>query len=196
MTLAQKESEVKIDGQVYKISKGEVKLPVLGTGVNESIIVVNDSTYEKLKDKGQQGYFYGAKIENEENSTMMFNSLEKSLNLKSGYIQNGYKAQNESQWMKFAYAVLVFLFIVFAIIAGSIIYMKIYSDAYEDKEKYTTLIKIGATENEINRAVFKEVVIFYALPMIIAAISSYFALKLAGELLMANLINIDRKSVV
>ena len=121
---------------------------------------------------------------------MMFNSLEKSLNLKSGYIQNGYKAQNESQWMKFAYAVLVFLFIVFAIIAGSIIYMKIYSDAYEDKEKYTTLIKIGATENEINRAVFKEVVIFYALPMIIAAISSYFALKLAGELLMANLINI------
>ena len=169
--------------------KTEVKLPVLGTGVNESIIVVNDSTYEKLKDKGQQGYFYGAKIENEENSTMMFNSLEKSLNLKSGYIQNGYKAQNESQWMKFAYAVLVFLFIVFAIIAGSIIYMKIYSDAYEDKEKYTTLIKIGATENEINRAVFKEVVIFYALPMIIAAISSYFALKLAGELLMANFIH-------
>lgn len=196
MTLAQKESEVKIDGQVYKISKGEVKLPVLGTGVNESIIVVNDSTYEKLKDKGQQGYFYGAKIENEENSTMMFNSLEKSLNLKSGYIQNGYKAQNESQWMKFAYAVLVFLFIVFAIIAGSIIYMKIYSDAYEDKEKYTTLIKIGATENEINRAVFKEVVIFYALPMIIAAISSYFALKLAGELLMANLINIYILSLV
>ena len=127
---------------------------------------------------------------------MMFNSLEKSLNLKSGYIQNGYKAQNESQWMKFAYAVLVFLFIVFAIIAGSIIYMKIYSDAYEDKEKYTTLIKIGATENEINRAVFKEVVIFYALPMIIAAISSYFALKLAGELLMANLINIYILSLV
>ena len=74
--------------------------------------------------------------------------------------------------------------------------MKIYSDAYEDKEKYTTLIKIGATENEINRAVFKEVVIFYALPMIIAAISSYFALKLAGELLMANLINIYILSLV
>ena len=39
-------------------------------------------------------------------------------------------------------------------------------------------------------------VIFYALPMIIAAISSYFALKLAGELLMANLINIYILSLV
>ncbi len=43
--------------------------------------------------------------------------------------------------MKFAYVVLVFLFLVFAIVAGSIIYMKIYSDAYEDKEKYKILLK-------------------------------------------------------
>ena len=63
----------------------------------------------------------------------------------------------ESQWIKFAYAVLVFLFIVFAIVAGSIIYMKIYNDAYEDKDKYKTLIKIGTTYNEMNRAILKEV---------------------------------------
>lgn len=195
-SLAEKEFMAEIDGVKYNISKGEVKVPVLGTGFNQYIQVINDKEYEKLRNKGQQLYFYGAKIKNEANSQDMFDNLEKQLNIKDGYIINGYKAQNESQWMKFAYAVLVFLFIVFIMVAGSIIYMKIYNDAYEDKEKYNILIKIGATEREINKAILKEVVIFYALPMISATISSYFALRLAGDLLMTNLFNIYVLSLV
>lgn len=159
-SIATKEAKIKLDGQLYNISRGEVKVPVLGTGLNQSIIVVNDDTYFKLRDKGQQVYFYGAKVFQEENSQVMFNNIEKNLSLKNVYIQNGYKAQGESQWMKFAYVVLVFLFLVFAIVAGSIIYMKIYSDAYEDKEKYKILLKIGTTEKDINRAILKEVAIF------------------------------------
>ncbi|HBE9667589.1 TPA: ABC transporter permease [Clostridioides difficile] len=186
----------KLDGQLYNISRGEVKVPVLGTGLNQSIIVVNDDTYFKLRDKGQQVYFYGAKVFQEENSQVMFNNIEKNLSLKNVYIQNGYKAQGESQWMKFAYVVLVFLFLVFAIVAGSIIYMKIYSDAYEDKEKYKILLKIGTTEKDINRAVLKEVAIFYTLPMLSATISSYFALRLAGDLLMTDLFGIYILSLV
>lgn len=191
-----KEAKIKLDGQLYNISRGEVKVPVLGTGLNQSIIVVNDDTYFKLRDKGQQVYFYGAKVFQEENSQVMFNNIEKNLSLKNGYIQNGYKAQGESQWMKFAYVVLVFLFLVFAIVAGSIIYMKIYSDAYEDKEKYKILLKIGTTEKDINRAILKEVAIFYTLPMLSATISSYFALRLAGDLLMTDLFGIYILSLV
>ena len=196
MTLAIKENEVNIDGIDYHISKGEINIPVLGTGLNESIIVVNDNVYSKLQDKGSHIYFYGAKVYDEVNSNNMFNNLETKLNLQNAYIQNGFKAQNESQWIKFAYAVLVFLFIVFVIVSGSIIYMKIYSDAFEDKDKYETLMKIGATEKEINKAILKEVAIFYTLPMISAAISSYFAINLAGELLMADLFSIYILSLV
>lgn len=98
--------------------------------------------------------------------------------------------------MKFAYVVLVFLFLVFAIVAGSIIYMKIYSDAYEDKEKYKILLKIGTTEKDINRAILKEVAMFYTLPMLSATISSYFALRLAGDLLMTDLFGIYILSLV
>ncbi|MGO0861982.1 FtsX-like permease family protein, partial [Clostridioides difficile] len=57
VTLAKKETSVNIDGQVYDITKGEVKVPVLGTGINDSIIVVNDNIYSKLKHKGQSIYF-------------------------------------------------------------------------------------------------------------------------------------------
>ena len=32
-----------------------------------------------------------------------------------------------------------------------IIYMKIYSDANEDKEKYNTVLKIGADKKDINK---------------------------------------------
>lgn len=196
MSFAVKEKKVNLQGEDYNITKGELKIPVLGTGLSESIIVLDDSVYSKLSSKGEQLYFYGAKVYNEDNSAKMFNNLQSKLTLKNGNIQNGYKAQNESQWIKFAYAVLVFLFIVFVIVTGSIVYMKIYNDAYEDKEKYKTLIKIGTTEEEINKAIIKEVAIFYALPMISAAISSYFALKLAGELMMANLFGIYVLSIV
>lgn len=196
MSFAAKEKKVNLQGEDYNITKGELKIPVLGTGLSESIIVLDDSVYSKLHSKGKQLYFYGAKVYNEDNSAKMFNNLQSKLTLKNGNIQNGYKAQNESQWIKFAYAVLVFLFIVFVIVTGSIVYMKIYNDAYEDKEKYKTLIKIGTTEEEINKAILKEVAMFYALPMVSAAIYSYFALKLAGELMMANLFSIYVLSIV
>lgn len=196
MSFATKERKVSINGQDYNITKGEVKIPVLGTGLSQSIIVVNDDMYSKLQDKGNIVYFYGAKVESENKSDKMFENLQAKLNLQNGYIMNGYKAQTESQWIKFAYAVLVFLFIVFAIVAGSIIYMKIYNDAYEDKEKYKTLIKIGTPESEINRAILKEVSIFYILPMISAGVSSYFALKLAGDLMMSNLFSIYILSMI
>lgn len=196
MSFAAKERKVNINGQDYNITKGEIKTPVLGTGVSNSIIVVNDEVYSKLQDKGSNIYFYGAKVESENRSDKMFENLQAKLNLQNGYIMNGYKAQTESQWIKFAYAVLVFLFIVFAIVAGSIIYMKIYNDAYEDKEKYKTLIKIGATYNEINRAILKEVSMFYILPMISAGVSSYFALRLAGDLMMSNLFSIYILSMI
>ncbi|MBY2478938.1 ABC transporter permease [Clostridioides difficile] len=196
VSIPTKEDHVNIDGHLYNISKGKVKVPVLGTGFNQSIIVVNDDTYFKLRDKGQQVYFYGAKVYQEENSQVMFKNLEKNLNLKNSYIQNGYKGLNEGQWMKFAYVVLVFLFLVFVLVAGSIIYMKIYSDAYEDKGKYKILLKIGTTEKDINRAILKEVAIFYTLPMLSATISSYFALRLAGDLLMTNLFGIYILSLI
>ena len=196
MSFATKQSKVTINGQDYNITKGEIKTPVLGTGINSEIIVVNEDVYSKLEDKGSNIYFYGAKVDAENKSDKMFKNLQAKLNLQKVGILNGYKAQIESQWIKFAYAVLVFLFIVFAIVAGSIIYMKIYNDAYEDKEKYKTLIKIGTTYNEINRAVLKEVSMFYILPMISAGVSSYFALRLAGELMMSNLFSIYVLSMI
>ena len=196
MSFATKQSKVTINGQDYNITKGEIKTPVLGTGINSEIIVVNEDVYSKLEDKGSNIYFYGAKVESENKSDKMFENLQAKLNLQKVGILNGYKAQIESQWIKFAYAVLVFLFIVFAIVAGSIIYMKIYNDAYEDKEKYKTLMKIGTTYNEINRAILKEVSMFYILPMISAGVSSYFALRLAGELMMSNLFSIYVLSMI
>lgn len=184
-SVAEKVKTVNVDGFTYKISEGEVKTPVLGTGFSYEIYIVNNSEYQKLREKGKQLYFYGAKVENEKNSQAMFNNLEKDLKTKNIFsVQNGYKAQDESQWMKFAYAVLVFLFIVFIMVAGSIIYMKIYNDAYEDRDKYDILIKVGASKGEIKKSIAKEVSLFYSLPIISAAISSYFALRLVGDILI------------
>lgn len=183
-SIANKTKDIKVNKEDYKISKSEVKAPVLGTVYNYEIYVVNDREYQKIRNEGTKLYFYGAKVENEKHSQTMVDNVKNAIssdNIIS--FQNGYKAQEDALWLKFAYAVLVFLFIVFVMVAGSIIYMKIYNDAYDDKNKYDILLKIGASKTEIKRSIVKEVSIFYALPIISASISGFFALRLASDIL-------------
>ncbi len=63
-------------------------------------------------------------------------------------------------------------------------------------KKIQDFIKSRYYRKDINRAILKEVAIFYTLPMLSATISSYFALRLAGDLLMTDLFGIYILSLV
>ena len=81
-----------------------------------------------------------------------------------------------------------FLFLVFVLAEASIIYTKIYSDAMEDKEKYKILSRIGATKKDLERAIQKEIALFYTLPLAIGLIDSFFAIQALGDFLSENLL--------
>ena len=51
-------------------------------------------------------------------------------------------------------------------------YFKCISDASKDKPRFETLRKIGASQEYINKSIFKQVGIFFLLPSIIAIIHS------------------------
>ena len=74
--------------------------------------------------------------------------------------------------------------------------MKIYSDANEDKEKYSTLLKIGADKKDINKVINKEVAIFYIAPLIVGGIHSIFAIKVLSDFMEENLFSVNLISIL
>ena len=70
---------------------------------------------------------------------------------------------------------------------NKVIYIKIYSDATEDKEKYKILKNIGASKKDLGKAIRKEVSLFYILPLSIGLLHSFFAIQVLGKFLSENL---------
>lgn len=71
----------------------------------------------------------------------------------------------------------LYLGIIFLISSSAILALKELSDSITDKEKYKTLRQIGADESIINRALFKQTLIFFMMPLVLAVIHTIFGLK-------------------
>lgn len=181
-------TEFNLEDQKLNIIK-KIDAKVLGF-VDFRILVVNDDDYNTLSLIGNKMNFYGVKLENEKNLNSLYNNLENKIDKDNTTLSYFMREKNSIKWTKFVYAIGVFLFFVFMLCTGSIIYMKIYNDAHEDKDKYSILLKIGADQREISNSIRKEVTAFYGIPLAIAAIHSYFAINVLSEFLKLNLIKI------
>ncbi len=71
----------------------------------------------------------------------------------------------------------LYLGIIFLISSSAILALKELSDCLDDKNKYNVLRQIGADEKEINKALFKQTLIFFMLPLSLAIIHTIFGLK-------------------
>ncbi|MCI9303966.1 FtsX-like permease family protein [Clostridium sp.] len=187
-----KKNKVTIADKVFEISEGNIRFKVLGSLLNYATIVVNSDEYENLKLKGELINFYGIKI-NDDNKFLNEDTIIKLSQKLEPYISNDinfqvgiYKTKNV-EWLKLVYAIGSFLFLVFVLAEASIIYIKIYSDATEDKDKYKILKNIGASKKDLQKAIRKEVILFYVLPLSIGLIHSFFAIKVLGKFLSEDL---------
>ena len=71
-----------------------------------------------------------------------------------------------------------FLFLaIFLISSSAILALKELSDCIDDKNKYRVLRQIGTDEKEINKALFKQTLIFFAMPLSLAIVHTIFGLK-------------------
>lgn len=163
------------------------RIRVFGEALNYSTIVVNNDEYEKLKETATEINFYGIKIENEENIINVIDEIGKNLNLETTHGFYGQFELKTIEWVKFVYAIGGFLFLVMALAEASIIYIKIYSDANEDKQKYKTLLSIGASKKDISKSISREVALFYFIPLVVGAIHSYFAINALADFMKENL---------
>lgn len=187
-----KPNKLTIADKIFEISEGDTRFKVLGSLIKSRTIVVNNEEYEKLNNVGQRVNFYGIKVKDDSNilNENIINELDQGLgkyvNDNINFQIGKYKTQSV-EWLKLVYAIGAFLFLVFVLAEASIIYIKIYSDATEDKDKYKILKDIGASKKDLGRAIRKEVTLFYILPLSIGLLHSFFATHVLGNFLSENL---------
>ena len=77
----------------------------------------------------------------------------------------------------------LYLGIIFLISSAAILALKELSESTDNKERYNMLRKIGASEEMLNSALFKQIGIFFLTPLLLAIIHSIFGIKFANYLL-------------
>ena len=77
----------------------------------------------------------------------------------------------------------LYLGIVFLIASAAILALKELSESTDNKERFTMLRKIGTDEKMLNKALFRQIGIFFLFPLVLAIIHSVFGIKFCAYLL-------------
>ncbi len=75
--------------------------------------------------------------------------------------------------------IAIYLGIIFLIASSAILALKQLTESSDNKQRYTILRKIGCDENMINKALFKQIGIFFGAPLLLAIIHSIFGIQFA-----------------
>ena len=77
----------------------------------------------------------------------------------------------------------LYLGVIFLISSAAILALKELSEATENKERFKMLRKIGTDEKLINKALFRQIAIFFLAPLLIAIIHSIFGIMFCNYIL-------------
>lgn len=75
--------------------------------------------------------------------------------------------------------IAIYLGIIFLIASAAILALKQLTESSDNKQRYTILREIGCDEKMINKALFRQIGIFFGLPLILAIIHSIFGIQFA-----------------
>lgn len=81
--------------------------------------------------------------------------------------------------------IAVYMGIVFLLASAAVLALQQLSQCNESMERYKALRKIGATKRMINKSIFKQVAIFFALPLALAIVHSYVGVNVVNNYIVA-----------
>ncbi len=165
-----------------------------------NIYVVSDKTYEKLKTLGLECFIYGFQIAEPENAEASRAYLDTLVEKEGDSFTVGYNMflpdRGEMAWIPIMYSLCVFMFVTLILAAGSIIFIKLNNDAYEDIERYKILKKLGVSEDVLKRAMKHEIRFTYYCPFVLMVITSYFSVRALGNVMKTELTTVNVYSAV
>lgn len=159
-----------------------------------SFYLVSDAAYRELEPLGQKLYAYNYRIKDTKNYKASLEALgalvSQDADRYTARIVTGPDAGSDMEWVKILYSLGVFLFMVFITASGSILFMKLYNDAFEEQNRYAVLQKIGCSARALRRSAGKELLASYALPFLVMAVSAYFSVHALEKVMFENLMGI------
>lgn len=194
--LAKENYPLKIAGKTYTAKYNECKsgfLVMSTSHVNTGIILVPDSC--NLTDEMKERYFlaanYNANSEEEKAEIeKVFASKEENLlnNLEEkGLELNGVTKitiiESSVGLVTMITFIAIYLGIIFLIASSAILALKQLTESSDNKQRYMILRKIGCDEKMINSALFRQIGIFFGMPLLLAIIHSVFGIQYALSVL-------------
>ena len=73
--------------------------------------------------------------------------------------------------------IAIYLGIIFLIASSAILALKQLTESSDNKQRYTILRKIGCDEKLINKSLFRQIGIFFMMPLVLAIVHSIFGIK-------------------
>lgn len=187
---------LEIAGKEYKSKYNECKsgfIMMSTSHTNTGIILVPDNCNltENMKEQTFFAANYNANTDKErENIEAMFRDGD------SGFVQNlndkGIEIDGltKTSIMEASIGlativtfIAIYLGIIFLIASSAILALKQLTESSDNKQRYMILRKIGCDEKMINRALFRQIGIFFAMPLILAVIHSIFGIQFAFSVL-------------
>lgn len=187
------EYSLKIAGKLYHSKYNECKdgfIVMAPSHMNTGIILVPDSCNltEEMKERVILVANYNTTSDKEkERINEMFSNRESSSILQQLYeeeigIDGTSKiamVQSSTGLTTIVTFIAIYLGIIFLIASSAILALKQLTESSDNRQRYTILRKIGCDEKMINKALFRQIGIFFGLPLILAIIHSIFGIQFA-----------------
>ena len=188
---------ITLKGKEYKAKYDECQegfIDMSSSHINTGIILVPDSV--EFTDAEKERTFlaanYNAKTEEEKenieklftdanNSELYKNILAKGLDFdgmtKISIIESSVGVATMVVF------IAIYLGIIFLIASSAILALKQLTESSDNKERYMILRKLGVDEKIINKALFKQIGLFFVFPLILAIIHSIFGIQFVMQLM-------------
>ena len=192
-------SNILINDKTYHAKYNECKdgfVFMSTSNMNAGIILVPDSF--EVKDENTEQYFlaanYNAETEEEKlelnnvlagevDSELLKNLSDKGINLQG--MTKISLIESSKGLSTIIIFIAIYLGIVFLIASSAILALKQLTESSDNKQRYTILRKIGCDEKMINKTLFRQIFIFFMMPLALATIHSIFGIKFILTMLAA-----------
>lgn len=153
--------------------------------MNLGIILVPDKAVGKIRPSNSY-LMANYKGETKEEKQKIEDKISKMMDNSNMYISTKVYLYGASIGLG-AMAVFIGLYlgIIFLISSAAILALKELSESSDNRERYNMLRKIGVDEKMINRALFRQIGIFFAFPLVLAIIHSIFGIQVCNFILQS-----------
>ena len=180
-----------VNGKEYKPRYNECKDGFVKIGVqnmNDGILVVPDNAVkpQQVRNMGLSADYRVDTKEERYSIETQLDNLMKNISFKKSFISWNSRidlAESSVGLGALVTFIALYLGIIFLISSAAILALRELSDSADNKERYGMLRKLGVDERMIDMALFKQIGIFFAFPLILALIHSVFGIKFINIIL-------------